>query len=53
MKFTTFAGNLKLELPGKPELEAEEEMKEEQVRSSKDLVRWAPGIMREVVTQLQ
>ena len=48
-KPTTFAGNLKLQLP------EGQHLKEtlEPVASSKDLARWAPGFMKEVAVQVQ
>ena len=52
VKPTTVGGNLELQLPKKKKL-----MKGETVQSSKDLERWAPGMMREVakaiITQVQ
>ena len=51
VKPTTFGGNLILKLPhGEGKVEKEEV---EKVKSSKDLERWAPGMMREVAMQLQ
>ena len=46
-KPTTFAGTLRMTLPGAQEDEDQAEEKEDakKVRSSKDLARWAPGIM--------
>ena len=54
-KPTTFAGTLRLTLPGAQEDEDQAEEKEDakKVKSSKDLARWAPGMMREVAERLQ
>ena len=56
-KPTTFAGTLELDLPDPCEEgeERTEESDEEdrRIRSSKDLARWAPGMMREVAEKIQ
>ena len=53
-KPTTFAGNLLLNV--QPEEEAVKEDRHpggHQIQSSKELARWAPGLMKEVAMQLQ
>ena len=54
-KPTTFGGTLPMSLP-EPQ-EDEDQVKEDEdqrkVRSSKDLARWAPGMMREVAERIQ
>ena len=52
VKPTTFAGNLKLEVPGDP-VPADVDGCDERVQSSKDLSRWAPGFMKEVAQKIQ
>lgn len=49
-KPTTFAGNLKLDLP---EEEVKRKKESTKVKDSKLLSRWAPGFMREVAKQIQ
>ena len=49
-KPTTFAGNIRLRLPEEREVQ---EGGKEAVGSSKELARWAPGMMREVAFQVQ
>ena len=52
-KPTTFGGNLSLRLPDSQEDEDEVKVQEEEpLRSSKDLSRWAPGMMKQVATQI-
>ena len=50
VKPTTFGGNVSLRLP--PDDEAQRIWKEEKVKDSKQLSRWAPGFVREVAIQL-
>ena len=51
VKPTTIGGNLKLKNLQSPEEFREEEIKA--INSSKDLARWAPGLMREIAERLQ
>ena len=52
-KPTTFGGNLSLCLPDSQEDEEEVNAKDDEpLRSSKDLSRWAPGMMKQVATQI-
>ena len=54
-KPTTFAGTIRLSLPDSQEDEDQVREKDEErkVKSSKDLARWAPGMMRQVAERLQ
>ena len=53
-KPTTFGGNLPLNAPtGDLEFDAREFAPSEQIQSSRELARWAPGLMKEVASQLQ
>ena len=53
-KPTTFAGNLLLNLVESHQQDGEGEVRRaETAYSSRDLARWAPGVMREIATQLQ
>ena len=45
---TTVGGSLRLRSPRKKEKRLEDQRNQEPIRSSKDLERWAPGMMREV-----
>ena len=47
-KPTTVGGSLRLRSPRKKEKRLEDQRNQEPIRSSKDLERWAPGMMREI-----
>ena len=50
---TTFCGNLSLHLPDSQEDEDEVKAQDDEpLRSSEDLPRWAPGMMKQVATQI-
>ena len=51
-KPTTFGGNLSLHFPDSQEDEDGVKDDEPAPRSSKDLARWAPGMMKQVATQI-